>query len=177
MGCIVFKHLYSAASGVNCSEALPVCKVSWEKKVFRKAKEDERLPERKVESTEGESAFQGVGPIEAKDGDWAKAVLLRGTKRSSLFKERSGRLEETELRWSITSTRYFGARPRWALKIRVRILNCIRARRGSQCSSSNVYVEMWEYRGKWAISPAAVLRNNRVGERRTLGKATRMELQ
>jgi len=32
---------------------------------LRKAKEDERLPERKVERprTEGESAFQGVGPI------------------------------------------------------------------------------------------------------------------
>ena len=29
------------------------------------AKEDERLPERKVERTEGESAFQRVGPIEA----------------------------------------------------------------------------------------------------------------
>jgi len=34
---------------------------------LRKAKEDERLPERKVEHTEEESAFQRVGPIEAKD--------------------------------------------------------------------------------------------------------------
>jgi len=36
---------------------------------LRKAKEDERLRERKVERTEGESAFQRVGPIEAKDRD------------------------------------------------------------------------------------------------------------
>jgi len=34
---------------------------------LRKAVEDERLPVRKVERTEGESAFQRVGPIEAKD--------------------------------------------------------------------------------------------------------------
>jgi len=57
---------------------------------LREATEDERLPARKVERTEGESAFQRVGPIEAKDRDWAKAVLLRGTKRSSLSKKRSG---------------------------------------------------------------------------------------
>ena len=31
--------------------------------------EDERLPERKVERTEGESAFKREGPIEAKDQD------------------------------------------------------------------------------------------------------------
>jgi len=36
---------------------------------LRKAKEDERLPERKVERKEGESAFQRLGPIEAKDQD------------------------------------------------------------------------------------------------------------
>jgi len=36
---------------------------------LRKAKEDERLPERKVECKEGESAFQKEGPIEAKDRD------------------------------------------------------------------------------------------------------------
>jgi len=53
------------------------------------------VPERKVERTEGESAFQRVGPIGAKDRDSAKAVLLRGTKRSSLFKERNGRLDFT----------------------------------------------------------------------------------
>jgi len=29
--CIVFKHLYSAASGVNRSEALLVCTAPWEK--------------------------------------------------------------------------------------------------------------------------------------------------
>jgi len=52
---------------------------------LRQAKEDERLPERKVERTERESAFQRVGSIEAKNRDRAKAVLLRGTKRSSLF--------------------------------------------------------------------------------------------
>jgi len=63
---------------------------------LRKAKEDERLPERKVECAEGESAFQRVEPIEARDRNSAKAVLLCGTKRSSLFKERSGRLEEVE---------------------------------------------------------------------------------
>ena len=40
--------------------------------------------------------FQRVGPIEAKDWDLAKAVLLCGTKRSSLFKEWSGRLELNE---------------------------------------------------------------------------------
>jgi len=35
---------------------------------------------------EGESAFQvRVWSIETIDRDWAKAVLLRGTKRSSLF--------------------------------------------------------------------------------------------
>jgi len=34
---------------------------------LREANEDERLTERKVERTEGESAFQREGPIEAKD--------------------------------------------------------------------------------------------------------------
>jgi len=63
---------------------------------LRKPKEGERLPERKVEHTEGESAFQRVGPIEPRDRGLAKAVLLCGTKRSSLSKERSGQLEEAE---------------------------------------------------------------------------------
>jgi len=36
---------------------------------LRKAKEDERLFERKVERAEREGAFQRVGPIEAKDRD------------------------------------------------------------------------------------------------------------
>ena len=36
--CIVFKQLYSASSGVNRSEALPVCKAPWEKIGFEKGK-------------------------------------------------------------------------------------------------------------------------------------------
>jgi len=36
---------------------------------LRKAKEDERLPGRKIECTKGESAFERVGPIESKDRD------------------------------------------------------------------------------------------------------------
>ena len=32
--CIVFKHLYSAYSGVNRLEALPLCKAPWEKNRF-----------------------------------------------------------------------------------------------------------------------------------------------
>ena len=52
---------------------------------MRKAEEDERLPERKAERTEGESAYQRVGPIEAKNRDGAKAVLLRGTVRGQVY--------------------------------------------------------------------------------------------
>ena len=70
----------------------------------RDANEEERLPERKVERTEGEITFQTV---EAKDRDWAIAVLLHGTKKSSLFEERSGCLGEAEWGRSTTSTRYF----------------------------------------------------------------------
>jgi len=65
--CIVFKHLYSASSGVNRSEALPLCQAPGEKQVLRKAKEDKRLLERKLERTGGESAFQGMEPAEAKE--------------------------------------------------------------------------------------------------------------
>ena len=117
-----------------------MCKASWEKIGFEKGKWRWKTAWTKEERTEGESAFQRLGPIEGKDQDWAKAVLLRGTKSSSLSKERSGRLEEAQWGRNITSTRYFGTKPRWALKIRVRFLNCrpIRARRGSQCSSSTI---------------------------------------
>jgi len=43
------------------------CERPHEKKIGYK--EDKRQPERKVEHTEGESAFQRVGPIEANDRD------------------------------------------------------------------------------------------------------------
>jgi hypothetical protein len=36
---------------------------------LRKAKEEERLPDRILERTEGERAFQREGPIEAKERD------------------------------------------------------------------------------------------------------------
>src|SRR6218665_3336388 len=60
MYCILYLSICRAplvTSGVNRSEALPVYKAP-RKKGFEKAKEDERLSERKVEPTEGESAFQ-----------------------------------------------------------------------------------------------------------------------
>jgi len=84
---IVFKHLYSASSGVNVQKRCQCARPYEKNSVSRDANEDERLPERKVECTEGESVFQREGPIEAKDRDRAKAVLLLRTKRSSLFKE------------------------------------------------------------------------------------------
>jgi len=61
-------------------------KTSW---ILREAKQEERLPESKIERTEGESTFRREGLIEAKDRDRAKAVLPCGTKRSSLFEEGS----------------------------------------------------------------------------------------
>ena len=143
------------------------------RQVLREAKVEERLPDRTVERIEGESAFQREGPIEAKDRQWAIAVLVRGTKRSSLLEEWSGRWEEAEWGRSSTSIKYFGARPRWALNIRVRILNCIRARRGSQWSSSNMKVEIREHLER----RAAVLRTDWGGERRDLGIPMRREFQ
>ena len=61
------------------------------KKVLRKAKVEERLLARIRERVDGDSAFQREGPIEVKDRDWAIAVLVWGTRSSSLFDERSGR--------------------------------------------------------------------------------------
>src|ERR1043165_8578871 len=45
--------------------------------------------------------------------------------------------------------------------------NWMRAVRGSQCSCSNMNVEIWENRGRRAISLAAALRTDCRGERRT----------
>jgi hypothetical protein len=54
---------------VNRSEVLPVCKAPQEEAGFRREKEEERLPDRSVERTEGERAFQRKGTIEANDRD------------------------------------------------------------------------------------------------------------
>jgi len=62
---------------------------------LRKAKEGERLPARKVERTEGESAFQRVRPIILRQGIETKPKLFSYVELS-LSKERSGRLEEAE---------------------------------------------------------------------------------
>ena len=45
----------------------------------------EILSKGKVERMEGESAFHREGPIEAKNRDWAKAVLLCWTKRGQVI--------------------------------------------------------------------------------------------
>ena len=162
---------------MNHSEALPVRKAKEKKKVLRKEKVEERLLARIRERVDGDSAFQREGPIEVKDRDWAIAVLVWGTRSSSLFDERSGRWEEAERGRSNTSAKYFGARPLCALKTRMMILNLMRAERGSQCSCSNMKVEMWEYRGRRAINLAAAFRTDWRGERRTLGRPMRRELQ
>ena len=43
---------------MNHSEVLPVCQAHERMQILRKAKDEERLPNRIVERTEGESAFQ-----------------------------------------------------------------------------------------------------------------------
>ena len=59
--CIALLVRYTVQKHCQC--ARPMRKIL----VLRKTKEDERLPVRQVERIKGESAFQGVGPIEAKD--------------------------------------------------------------------------------------------------------------
>ena len=79
---------------------------------MRNAKEEEGLPIRSLERVKGDSEFQREGPIETKDRVCAIDVLVRGTRRSILFKERSGRCEEAERGRCITSVKYSGAIPR-----------------------------------------------------------------
>lgn len=49
-----------------------------------------------VAQTEGESTFKRPAPIEANDREYAVAVLVWETKRSSLLEERNGWWEEVE---------------------------------------------------------------------------------
>ena len=87
---------------MNHLEALPVRKATREEKGFEKSKGG-RLLAKIWERVDGDSAFQSKGPIELNERDWAIAVLVWGTKRSSLFDERSGRWEEAERGRSNTS--------------------------------------------------------------------------
>ena len=162
---------------MNHSEALPVRKTTRKEVGFQKSERGREITRENFRASRGDCVFQREGPIEARDRDWAMAVLVWGTRRSSLLEERSGRCEVTDRGRCITSARYFGARPRCVLETRMRILNLMRAKIGSQCSSWNMKVEMWEYRGRRAISLAAALRTDCRGERRTLGRPMRRELQ
>ena len=91
MYCIVFINLYCAAHNSGHSVALPVREPLEKKKVLRREKAVGRDPERIVIRREEGRAFQREGPIVAKDLVWAIVVLIRGTKRVCLTKERRGR--------------------------------------------------------------------------------------
>jgi len=49
--------------------------------------EEERLPDRSLKRTEGKSAFQRDGPIEANGRFWAVSVMVERTKSSGLLAE------------------------------------------------------------------------------------------
>ena len=84
MHCIVYKHLFGAAGWVFRSEALPVSKALWEVTGFEKGEgRRDCLMELWIEQKEGAYSKKREKRIEGK----AMAVLLRGTKRSSLSRE------------------------------------------------------------------------------------------
>jgi len=110
---------------------------------------------------------------------WAIEGLARGTKRSWLSSERSGRREMAEEGKRTRSRKYLGAWPICERCINVRTLSCIRAMNRSQWRWSNMKAELWDVRGSRAIGLAAEFRTHWRGERRTFGfgRPTRRELQ
>lgn len=93
------------------------------------------------------------GPMDAKDLDWAREVLMR--KRTGPADQRIEDGSDREAR-IMRLQRYFGPRPSWALRTKIRTLNCMRPERGSQCSCSATNIEMWENRGSRAINSTSV---------------------
>src|SRR6218665_1623399 len=84
--------------------------------VLRSDKDVERLDDRREARAEGGRRFQTEGAITAKDLDMAMVVLARGTKSSRLSMERRGRRDVAEVGSRMTSRRYLGATPIWALR-------------------------------------------------------------
>jgi len=89
---------------------------------MRWEKNEERLPKSMVELTAGEVHFT-KRHIDAKDPNWAIEVRTRGTKRSSRSEDRRGRRKVADMGQRMRSERYFAARPRWALRTKMRTLN------------------------------------------------------
>ena len=100
------------------------------RQVLRWEKDENRLPEKMVDRTAGEkSLFHKEGPMDAKDLNWAIEVLTHGTKRSSRSQDRRRWREVAEMGRRMRSKRYFAVRPCWALRTKMRTLNCIRPER------------------------------------------------
>ena len=74
---------------------------------MRIVNEAETFPVRIDERVFGNKEFQREGPAEAKDRDWAKAVLERGTRRSSRYEECSVWWYMKEFGQHITSVHSF----------------------------------------------------------------------
>ena len=87
----------------------------------------------------------------------AKEILTRETNSSIQSEDRKEWREVAEMGRRVRSERYFRARPCWALRTKMRTLKCIWSERGSQWSYSAMNVEMWDNRGRQAISLAAAL--------------------
>jgi len=64
------------------------------------------LDDKREARTEGGRRFQREGLITEKDLDMTMVVLVRGTKSSSLSRERRGWRDEAEVRSQMASRRY-----------------------------------------------------------------------
>jgi len=105
--CIVFKYLQGAFCRVNHLEVTPGQKVRRKEIGLRKDMGEEGLTAWIWERGDGVRTFKRARPFEAKDRDWAIAVLVWGTWRSSLLEEQSGRCQEDEWGRSIYVSKIF----------------------------------------------------------------------
>src|SRR6218665_273129 len=104
-------------------------------KVFKLRRDAYDIPCNITLRSAGGESFHSAGPTTAKARLWEREVRDHGIRRSQQSAERSGREERADGGLDMSSHRYFGARPCWALATRSRTLYLTRAKIGSQCSS------------------------------------------
>jgi len=131
---------------------------------LRWGKDEDRLPEDGGANCKGKSIPQ-KGTCGCKRPHLSHRGPDAENNRVQPIRGLSGKREVVERGRRMRSEGYFGTRPSWASRTKMRTLNHMWSERGSQWSCWAMNVEMWENRGRWTISLAAALSTARKGDR------------